>query len=90
MILVTVVYKTGPVTVGARNDYAESMDAEAKHDAERCKQALEKRFPRGFFLTKRRKLGSWTVEVQELEAVESLQAKMFAEGFMASAWLWER
>jgi len=87
MILTTVVYKCGP---DATSQYARDMDNESKHDAGRCKQALDKKFPDAFFFIKQWKPGSWTVEASGMLAAEETQAKSFAEGFMASAHLWER
>ena len=88
MILTTVVYKTG----SGNAQYARDMDNESKHDADRCVAALSKRFKDALFFAKQFKPGMWTVEVDR-NAVGSAAWDLmrgFAEGFIASASLWER
>jgi hypothetical protein len=85
VILTTVTYKTGPDT---RSQYAKDMDFEAKHDADRCVNALKKRFPDYNFTITRKGVAQYEIEGGTDAAWLHLSA--FAEGFMASAHLWER
>jgi hypothetical protein len=64
---------------------------EAKHDAERVVQALSKRFPQVTFDCIHESVGTWHVDA-EGSCMPGLWARIagFAEGFMASAFLWER
>jgi hypothetical protein len=61
---------------------------EARHDAQRCMDALRKRFPGvELFGTPGRKLGTFIIKTN---CPLTAELKAFAEGFMASAHLWER
>jgi len=84
VILLTVVYKEAKT-------FGDGWDGESQHDAKRCVDALVKRFEGCHFFHKQWKPGSWTVEAQPTTTRVTInEMKLFAEGFMASAFLWER
>lgn len=65
----------------------ERMQAEARNEAMFCIRALRKRFPGfEFWGTPGNQADTFVIKCEP----ESNDAKMFAEGFMASAHLWER
>lgn len=61
-----------------------------EYDVERCAQALRKRFPKAVFTVERSGAREHDIRVRNGEAVEYELMRPFAEGFMASAHLWER
>lgn len=82
MKLIDVVYPKG-------QDWS---DGEARHDARRCVDALTKRFPGFEFKAEPTPVvGTYEVCAQSTTSTVTYhELKMFAEGFMASAFLWER
>ncbi len=65
----------------------EVMQAEARNEAQHCIRALRKRFPGvEFWGTPGSQADTFVIKCEP----SSNDAKMFAEGFMASAHLWER
>jgi len=86
VIVITVKYKTG---FNASPEYVGDMDAQAKWDAERCLAALRKKYPGVLFRNDR--TGQAQYDISALEASGWFrEVNVFAEGFMASAHLWER
>jgi len=80
--LITVVYPKG-------QDWS---DGEARHDAQRCVDALTERFPGfEFKAAPTNEVGTWVVGGQATTSnVTYHEVMLFAQGFMASASLWER
>ena len=76
---------------GGKVKRGSDWDLEAKHDADRCVDALAKRFP-GFELVCDSAVpGTWVISAQATTGTETYnEMKLFAEGFLASASLWER
>ena len=82
-----------------RKAYAKELDPEYKRDMERCKEALEARFPHRKVMLVKCDTAVYQLQadvlpidpsLKQLANDDQLEMRSFAEGFMASAHLWER
>lgn len=89
-----------------RKAYAIELDPEYKRDMERCKEALEARFPHRKVMLVKCDTAVYQLDtavyqlqtdvlpidpsLKQLANDDQLEMRSFAEGFMASAHLWER
>ena len=82
-----------------RKAYAIELDPEYKRDMERCKEALEARFPHRKVMLVKCDTAVYQLQtdvlpidpsLKQLANDDQLEMRSFAEGFMASAHLWER
>jgi hypothetical protein len=74
-----------------------AMDYEAQHDAETCRLAVRKHFPHldAVIVVRKVKNACYDVALTRVskshdEVQEAVEVMFFAQGFMASAHLWER